>query len=179
MITKDAKVEKVTALHEKFSHAKAAILADFSGLNVQQMAELRAQLRASAVELHVVKNTLAQRALEDTNLLPLAAYFVGPTSVALTDHDAAAMAKTLAEYAKKEAKFNVRAGFVEGQVLSPEQITALADLPPREILLARMLASMQSPLSGLVGVLQGVLRQFMYALVAIQEAKSATSAEPQ
>jgi len=179
VITKEAKAEKVTALHSKFVNAKAAVLADYSGLNVQQMAELRVQLRAASVELHVVKNTLARRALEATSLHPLSTYVVGPTSVALTLSDAGVMAKTLAEYAKKEPKFTVRAGFVEGQVLSPEQITALADLPPREILLARMLASMQSPLVGLAGVLQGVLRQFMYTLLAIQEAKSSRDTEQQ
>jgi large subunit ribosomal protein L10 len=87
------------------------------------------------------------------------------------------MAKALTEYARKEPKLNVRVGFVEGQVLPPGQITALAELPPREVLLGRMLASMQSPLAGLVGVLQGVLRQFLYALQAIQDAKGQASQE--
>jgi large subunit ribosomal protein L10 len=71
----------------------------------------------------------------------------------------------------------VRIGFVEGQVLSPGQITALAELPPREVVLGRMLSGMQSPLAGLVGVLQGVLRQFMYALQAIKDAKEQASQE--
>lgn len=171
VIAKAAKAEKVSALHSKFSYAKAVILANYSGLNVQQMAELRTQLRGAAVELHVVKNTLARRAVEQTVFASLSQHFVGPTSVVLTNDDAVAMAKTLTEYAKKEPKLNVRVGFVEGQVLTSEQITALADLPPREVLLARMMAGMQSPLSGLVGVLQGVIRQFMYALNAIQSAK--------
>ena len=156
---------------------KAAILADYSGLNVQQLAELRSQLRQAAVELQVVKNTLARRAVEETGFVPLTEHFVGPISVAFSQHDAVAMAKALTEYAKKEPKLNVRVGFVEGQVLSPEQITALAELPPREVLLARMLASMQSPLTGLVGVLQGVLRQFVYALQAVRDAKEKASQE--
>ena len=74
---KAAKAEKVAALHAKFVDAKAAILADYCGLNVQQMAELRSQLREAAVELHVVKNTLARRAVEETDFVPLADYFVG------------------------------------------------------------------------------------------------------
>jgi large subunit ribosomal protein L10 len=176
VIAKAAKVEKVTALHAKFGDAKAAILADYSGLNVQQMAELRSQLREARVELHVVKNTLARRAIEDTDFVPLAGYFVGLTSVAFSQHDAVTMAKALTEYAKKEPKLNVRVGFVEGQVLSPEQITALAELPP-QVLLGRMLASMQSPLAGLVGVFQGVLRQFVYVLQAVKEAKEQSSHE--
>jgi large subunit ribosomal protein L10 len=87
------------------------------------------------------------------------------------------MAKALTEYAKREPKLQVRVGLVEGQVLSPEQITALAELPPREVLLGRMLSSMQSPLAGLVGVLQGVLRQFVSVLQAIKDAKEQTGQE--
>jgi len=179
VIAKAAKAEKVTALHTKFVDAKAAILADYSGLNVQQMAELRSQLREAVVELHVVKNTLARRAVEETSFLPLADHFVGPTSVAFSQHDAVAMAKALMEYAKKEPKLNVRVGFVEGQLLAPGQITALAELPPREVLVGRMLASMQSPVTGFVGVLQGVLRQLVYALQAVRDAKEKASQEEQ
>jgi large subunit ribosomal protein L10 len=171
VIAKVAKVEKVAALHAKFVDVKAAILADYSGLNVQQMAELRSQLREAMVELYVVKNTLARRAVEDTGFVPLADHFVGPTSVAFSQHDAVAMAKALTEYAKREPKLNVRVGFVEGQVLSPAQITALADLPPREVILGLILASMQSPLVGLIGVLKGVLRQLVYVLQAVKDAK--------
>ena len=177
MIAKTAKAEKVTALHAKFADAKAAIVADYSGLNVQQLAELRSQLRGAVVELHVVKNTLARRAVEETSFVPLADHFVGPTSVAFAQHDAVAMAKALTEYAKKEPKLSVRVGFVEGQLLTPEQITALAELPPREVLLARMLASVQSPVTEFVGVLQGILRQLVYALQAVRDAKEKASQE--
>lgn len=177
MIAKATKAEKVAALHAKFVGAKAAILADYSGLNVQQLAELRGQLRQAVVELHVVKNTLARRAVEETSFGPLAEHFVGPTSVAFSQHDVVAMAKALTEYAKREPKLNVRVGLVEGQLLSSEQIAALAELPPREVLLARMVASVQSPLTGLVGVLQGVLRQLVYALQAIRDAKEKASQE--
>jgi len=89
------------------------------------------------------------------------------------------MAKALTEYAKKEPKLNVRVGLVEGQVLAPGQITALAELPPREVLLGRMLSSMQSPLAGLVGVLQGVLRQLVYVIQAVKDAKEQASQESQ
>jgi len=175
VIAQAAKAAKVTALQAKFAGATAAILADYSGLNVQQLAELRSQLREAVVELHVVKNTLARRAVEETRFIPLADHFVGPTSVAFAQHDAVAMAKALIEYAKKEPKLNVRVGFVEGQLLAPAQITALAELPPREVLLGRMVASVQSPLTGFVGVLQGVLRQLVYALQAVRDAKEQAS----
>jgi large subunit ribosomal protein L10 len=168
---KAAKVEAVAALRAKFEVTKGVILSDYRGLNVQQMAELRGRLREAAVDLHVVKNTLARRATEETAFAPLMGYFVGPTSIAFTDHDVVAMAKALTGYAKDQPKLEVRVGLVQGQVLSPTQITALAELPPREVLLARLLASMQSPLVGLVGVLRGVQRHLLYALLAIKTAK--------
>jgi len=177
VIAKTAKAEKVAELHAKFVDAKAAILTGFSGLDVQQMADLRRQLRDATVELCVAKNTLARRAVEETGFGSLAEHFVGPTAIAFSQHDTVAMAKALTEYAKKEPKVSVRVGLVEGQILSPEQLTALAELPPREILLGRMLAGMQSPVSGFVGVLQGVLRQLLYVFQALQDAKEKASLE--
>jgi large subunit ribosomal protein L10 len=168
---KVAKVEAVAALRAKFEATKGVILSDYRGLNVQQMAELRGRLREAAVELQVVKNTLARRATEETTFAPLMDYFVGPTSIAFTDHDVVAMAKAITGYAKDQPKLDVRVGLVQGQVLSPAQITALAELPPREVLLARLLASMQNPLAGLVGVLRGMQRHLLYVLLAIKAAK--------
>lgn len=173
--SKAVKAEKVEALHAKFGAVTGVILSDYRGLNVQQMADLRGRLRAAEVELQVVKNTLARRAAVDTAFADLIDHFVGPTSVAFTEGDAVAMAKAIADYAKVEPKLEIRAGLVEGQVLTPAQVTALAELPPREVLLARALASLQSPIAGLVGVLQGVQRQFLYVLQAIKTAKETQS----
>lgn len=175
MAGRAAKEEKVAELHSKFVAAKGAVLSDYRGLNVQQMAELRSRLREAAVELQVIKNTLARRAAEETHFVQLVDYFVGPTSIAFTANDVVAMAKALTEYAKTEPKLAIRAGLVEGKVISPQEVTALAELPPREILLARLLATMQSPVAGFVGVLHGVLRQLLYALLAIRDAKAGQS----
>ncbi len=172
MSGKAAKAEQVAALHTTFGAMKGAILSDYRGLNVQQMAELRTRLRQVAVELQVVKNTLARRAAADTAFASVVDHFVGPTSVAYTDDDVVAMAKALTEYAKTEPKLEIRVGLVEGQVLSVEQVQALAEVPPREVLLARLLGSLQSPIAGLVGVLQGVQRQLLYVLLAIKTAKA-------
>jgi large subunit ribosomal protein L10 len=174
---KTAKAEKVTVLHTQFAQAKGAILADYRGLNVQQLTELRARLRTAAVELQVVKNTLARRAAEGTHFTQMVDHFVGPTSVALTFSDVVAMAKVLSEYAKTEPKLAIRAGLIEGKVILPPDVTALAELPPREVLVARLLAGMQGPLAGLVGVLQGTVRQLLYALVAIREIKEGQSSQ--
>jgi large subunit ribosomal protein L10 len=171
VIQKTAKAEKTAELHAKFADVKGVVLSDYCGLNVQQMSDLRRQLRDVSVEFHVVKNTLARRAIATTDLEPLTEYLVGTTAVALAANDVVAMAKALTEFARKEPKLVIRTGFVEGQLLSPEQITALAEVPPKEVLLARMLSSMQSPIGGFVGVLHGVLRQLLYTLVAIRESK--------
>jgi len=173
--SKAVKAEKVEALHAKFGAVTGVILSDYRGLNVQQMADLRGRLRAAEVELQVVKNTLARRAAVDTAFADLIDHFVGPISVAFTERDVVAMAKAIADYAKVEPKLEIRAGLVEGQVLTPAQVMALAELPPREVLLARALASLQSPIAGLVGVLQGVQRQFLYVLQAIKTAKETQS----
>ncbi len=171
----ETKIGKVKFLEAKFAGAKAAVLSDYCGLNVQEISDLRGMLRKADVELHVVKNTLARRAVESTHLKPLAEYVKGPTAIALTIDDAVGMAKVLADYARKEPKLDIRAGIVEGRVLTAEQIAQVAELPSREVLLAQMLGAMQNPLSGLVGVLHGVLRQLLYALVAIKEAKGQPS----
>ena len=171
----ETKVEKVKFLQAKFADAKAAVLSDYCGLNVQEMSELRGMLRKADVELHVVKNTLARRAVESTHLKPLAEHVKGPTAIALTIDDAVGMAKVLADYTKKEPKLDIKVGIVEGRVLTAEQLTQVAELPSREVLLAQLLGAMQNPLSGLVGVLHGVLRQLLYALVAIKDAKGQTS----
>lgn len=170
----ETKIEKVKFLQAKFVGAKAAILSDYCGLNVQEMSELRGMLRKADVELHVVKNTLARRAVESTHLKPLAEYVKGPTAVALTIDDTVGMAKVLAEYTKREPKLDIRVGIMEGRVLTAEQLIQVAELPPREVLLAHMLGAMQNPLSGLAGVLHGVLRQLLYALVAIKDSKGQT-----
>ena len=162
------KAATVADLHARFGAAKGAVVSDYRGLNVQEMSALRRQLREVDVELRVVKNTLARRAAAETDFERIAESFVGPTSIALTEGDVVAMAKVMTEYAKREPKLEIRAGLAEGQLLTPERVAALAELPPREVLLAQALGSLKSPMSGLVGVLQGVVRQLVYVLAAVQ-----------
>lgn len=165
------KAEKVAALRIRFGEASSAILSDYRGLDVQQLSELRNRLRDAEVELQVVKNTLARRAVKETRFAGLGDQFVGPTSVALTRGDVISMAKVLTEYAKQQPALEIRSGLIEGKLVSPQDIVALADLPPREVLLARLVGGMQAPLAGLVGVLQGVVRQLVYVLAAIKETR--------
>jgi large subunit ribosomal protein L10 len=169
---KPEKVESVTELHEKFARAVSAVLADFRGLTVQELTDLRQQLREASLELAVVKNTLARLAVQDTPFEGLSPYLKGPTSITLSYRNVVAPAKVLNAYVKKQPKLAVRAGLFEGELVPAEKIAEIADLPSRDIILAQALAAMQGPLAGLVGILQGILSAFIGTLQAIHDKKA-------
>ena len=169
---KSEKVESVAELHEKLARAVSAVLADFRGLTVQEITDLRQQLRDASLELAVVKNTLARLAVQETPFERLSPYLNGPTSITLSYRDTVAPAKILSAYVKKQPKLAVRAGLFEGEIVPAEKIAEIADLPPRDVILAQALAAMQGPLAGLVWTLQGVLSTFMGTLQAIHDKKA-------
>ena len=169
---KSEKVEAVVELHAKFARAVSAVLADFRGLTVQEITELRQQLREASLELAVVKNTLARLAVQDTPFERLSPYLKGPTSITFSYRDSVAPAKVLSAYVRKQPKLAVRAGLFEGEIIPAEKIAEIADLPPRDVILAQALAAMQGPLAGLVGTLQGVLSTFVGTLQAIHDKKA-------
>jgi large subunit ribosomal protein L10 len=169
---KPEKVSSVNALHDKFARAVSAVLADFRGLTVQELTDLRQQLREASLELAVVKNTLAHRAVQQTPYEKLSPYLKGPTSITFSYRDTMAPAKVLSAYVKKQPKLAVRAGLFEGAVVPAEKISEIADLPPREVLLAYALATMQGPLAGLAWTLQGILSTFIGTLQAIHDKKA-------
>jgi len=169
---KSDKIEAVAELHEKFARAVSAVLADFRGLTVQEITDLRQQLREASLELAVVKNTLARLAVQETAFERLSPYLKGPTSITFSYRDSVAPAKVLSAYVKKQPKLAVRAGLFEGEIVPAEKIAEIADLPPRDVLLAQALAAMQGPLAGLVGTLQGVLRTFIGTLQGIHDKKA-------
>lgn len=169
---KPEKAAAVEELRSKFSRAVSAVLADFRGLSVQELTDLRRQLREASLELAVVKNTLARLAVQDTTFEKLSPYLKGPTSIALSYRDVVAPAKVLSTYQKKQPKLALRAGYFEGEVIPAEQLLQIADLPPREVLLAQTLAAIQGPLVGLAGTLQGILSTFIGTLQAIHDKKA-------
>lgn len=169
---KSDKIEAVAELHEKFARAVSAVLADFRGLTVQEITDLRQQLREASLELAVVKNTLARLAVQDTAFERLSSYLKGPTSITFSYRDSVAPAKVLSAYVKKQPKLAVRAGLFEGEIVPSEKIAEIADLPPRDVILAQALAAMQGPLAGLVGTLHGVLSTFIGTLQAIHDKKA-------
>jgi len=168
-LNKKSKQIVVTELHDKLQRAKAVFLADFRGLSVGKATELRDELRKAEVEYKVVKNTLLNRAVEDTDKQLLKELFAGPTAVALTYSDPVSAAKVLARFDKDlQTPFKLKGGVLSGKAITPGDILALADLPSREVLLAKMLGSMNAPATNFVGVLAAVPGSFVRALNAIR-----------
>ncbi|MBI4277576.1 MAG: 50S ribosomal protein L10 [Armatimonadetes bacterium] len=170
-MARSEKVEQVEAIRQKLDGASAVILTDYRGLNVPELGELRGRLREAHAEYKVVKNTLMRIAAESLGVKGLEAHLEGPTAVAFVHKDVTAAAKVLQEFIRQYRKLEVKGGLVEGRVLGADQVKVLADLPSREVLLARVVGGIQSPLAGLVGVLNGTVRALVYALDAIRQQK--------
>lgn len=167
--TRPRKVGQVESIREKLDDTAAAILTDFRGLNVREISQLRSKLRDAGAEYKVVKNTLLERAADSLGIVGLEPYLQGPTAVAFSKRDAVAPARILAEYIRQMKKLEVKAGLVEGRVLTADQVRALADLPSRNQLLSMAFANMKSPLVGVASVLVALQRNLVYALDQIRQ----------
>jgi len=171
-LNKQNKQQVVTEMHEKLAKAKAVFLADFRGMSVEKATTLRNDLRGAEVEYKVVKNTLLELASAETEAAMLAPHFKGPTAVALTYSDPVAAAKVLAKYAKdQQAAFVLKGGVLSGKIITAADIQALSELPSREVLIAKMLGSMNAPATNFVGVLAAIPGSFVRALDAIRQQK--------
>lgn len=174
-MNKEQKALEVQSLNERFEKAKAMIFADYRGLNVSEVNELRSKLRENGASMKVVKNRLVKRVLKDRGLDNLSEFFVNPTALASTEADPVAPAKILVEFSKAHEALNIKAGFMDGQMLDLAKIQYLATLPSKEELLAKALSSMNAPASNLVGVLAAVPRQLVTVINAIKEKKESTN----
>ncbi|MGI6112564.1 MAG: 50S ribosomal protein L10 [Mahellales bacterium] len=172
-INRKTKEQIVSQLSSDLKTANAAIFVDYKGLTVEEATELRRQFREAGVDYRVVKNTLTKIALEDLGYNDLVSYMTGPTAVAISQNDPVAPAKVLSDFIKKHKKMEFKVGFVDGKLINVDEIKDLAELPPREVLMAKLLGSMNSPISSLVNVLQGNIRNLVYTLNAIKEKKEA------
>ena len=177
----EAKIAVVAELKEHLTSAKGAVLTSYRGLTVAQDTELRKSLRAAGVNYHVVKNTLPAIAAKDAGLDDLVPYLNGTTALAFSTEDAIAPAKVISEFIKKNKLEDKdvlveKAGIVDGKVIGADDVKALANLPSREVLLAKLLGSMKAPISNTVGVLSGVIRNAVYVLDAVREQKEKASA---
>jgi large subunit ribosomal protein L10 len=165
--------EKIVAdLHHRLTEAKAVFVTDFRGLNVGSLSLLRRELGKGGDEYQVVKNTLFQRASEQTPLSGLEGLFVGPCGLTLSYQDPVASAKILAGFAKDRENFVFKGGVLEGKPLSGEAVLLLAKMPAREVLLGQVLASLIAVPTGLVSTLSAIIQKFMLTLKALEEQKA-------
>jgi large subunit ribosomal protein L10 len=151
---------------DKMSRSRALILTDYRGLSVAQVTELRRNLREVDGEFQVVKNSLFQRALEESGMVIPVDHMVGPLAVGYCLGDAPPVAKALADYAKDTEILAIKGAVIGGNILDPEGVKALASLPPREVVLGQLLASVQGPMSSLVSTITAPLRELVQVLQA-------------
>jgi len=174
----DKKAEKAATVADLTARLKAsstAVLADYRGMTVGQMRDLRTKLRGGGIEMVVVKNTLARRAAKAAGYEPLSAELVGPIAMLFAVDDVSAPARILNDYIRANRKMVIKGGLLEGQVIKADAVTELADLPSREVLLSRLLGAMQAPLGNLASVLQAPLTKFARTLDAVRSQKESQS----
>jgi len=159
-----AKQEAVDVIAAKMRESVSTVVADYRGLNVAQVTELRKQLREAGVEFQVLKNSLLRRATAAAELSDLDEVLTGPTAVAFSSNDAVAAAKILNDFAKKNDALKLKGGVVEGRVIGESEIKALAELPSREGLLSMLLSVLQAP-----------VRNFALAVKAVAEKEEQSS----
>ena len=169
------KQQMVAELTEKLKNATSGVIVDYKGINVAQDTDLRRRFREANVEYAVIKNTLLRFAVKEADLEGLSEVLEGTTALAISNDDPLAPAKTFKNFLKDNAALEIdfKSGFVDGKVLSVDEIKDLADLPPKEVLVAKVLGGLNSPIAGLANVLNGNIRGLAVALNAVAEKKQA------
>lgn len=171
-MNKTEKTELVEKLHEELASSGAVFVTDYKGLTVEQVTQLRVGIKQAGGKYQVVKNTLLKRAAEGTNVTAINPLLEGPTAIAIAFADPVALAKSIVDFSKKNEKLEIQGGVLGNQFLGVADVKDLASMPSKEILLARMLGSMNAPATNFVGVLAAMVRQLLYALKAIEEKKA-------
>jgi large subunit ribosomal protein L10 len=176
-----ARPEKVATVEEikgKLEGARAAVLTEYRGLTVSELADLRAALRAAEAEYKVYKNTLARRAAEEAGLADLVSLLQGPTAITFVKGDAVAVAKALRDYSRVNANLIVKGGILGTRVIQPNDVVALADIEPREVLLAKIAGGFQAPLVKAAGLFQAFTRNMAYGIKALIDKRVAEGEAP-
>ncbi|RFU61386.1 50S ribosomal protein L10 [Peribacillus glennii] len=155
----EQKKQIVDEISDKFKSVQTAVVVDYRGLTVAEVTELRKQLRDAGIEFKVYKNTLTRRAVEAAELNGLKESLTGPNAIAFSNEDVVAPAKILNDFAKKHEALEIKAGVIEGNVASADEIKALAELPSREGLLSMLLSVLQAPIRNLALAAKAVADQ--------------------
>ena len=172
------KVAVVEEVRERFGSANAAILTEYRGLKVKDLADLRRALRGAGGEYRIYKNTLVRFAARDLGLAELEAMLTGPTAIAFVDGDAAAVAKALRDYARTNPAHVVKGGLLGTKSLSADEVRALAELPSRDVLLSQIAGALAAPMQQFAGLLQALPRNFAYGLKALLDERGGAPMEP-
>jgi large subunit ribosomal protein L7/L12 len=175
-VPKQEKIETVEEIKEKLGSAKIAILTAFQGLNVAEMTELRRLFRDADIDYKVYKNTLTRIAAHELGVTDIDNYLLGTTALAF-GNDPVSPAKIVKDFRAKHENFVVKAGILAKRLIASDDVIALADIPPKEVLFAMIMGAMQSPISGLLSVIQAPARNFMYILKSLSEQKDQPAEE--
>lgn len=164
-MNKEQKAEVVKELVERFGETKTMFVADYRGLDMPDITELRSKLREADAQFNVVKNTLARRAAQEAGIEEVAELFTGPTAIAFAHGDAAAVAKALKTFAKeREGLLELRGGMMDGVMIDVAQVKEIAELPSREVILAMLLSAVNAPAQQLVGAVNAPARDLVSLL---------------
>ncbi|MBO8172738.1 MAG: 50S ribosomal protein L10 [Bacillaceae bacterium] len=169
----ERKKQIVEEIKEKIEKSESMVLVDYRGLTVDEVDELRRKFRESNVDYKVYKNTMMRFAFKEAGYEEFNTYLTGPNAIAFGFEDAVAPAKITSEFGKEHDALEIKAGIVNGQIVDVDGIKSLADLPSREVLIAQVLGGLNGPISGLANVLQGTIRNLVYALNAVKEKQEA------
>lgn len=165
------KKEVVTQLHTELDDCAAVFVTDYVGLNVAEVTALRSSIREAGGSYKVVKNTLLKLAADGTPTTELEDFFSGPTAIAIAQEDPLGVAKALVEFSKNNDKLELQGGVLGDKRMELADIEALATMPSKEVLLGKMLGSLNAPATNFVGVLSAMVRQMLYVLMAIEAKK--------
>lgn len=157
---------KIDVLREQFAATQGGVLADYRGLDVATITELRSKFREHNITFQVVKNTLTRLAVKGTSYEALDEYLAGPTAIAFSKDDAMAAARVAVDFAKDHQQFEVKGGFMQGGVLSAAEVSELSSIGSREQLLAQVLSVFNAPAQRFLGVINGIPQKFLGVLQA-------------
>ncbi|EHR35680.1 50S ribosomal protein L10 [Helcococcus kunzii] len=163
------KQQVVSEIKDAIQNSKSVSIVEYRGLTVSEISDLRNKYRAEGVSYKVYKNTMVKIALEELGYDGFEEYLSGPNGFVFSNEDMVAGPRVTANFAKENEKLVIKAGLLDGKVLNPDEVKALAKLPSREVLVAQVLGTLNAPIAGLANVLQGTIRKVVYALNAVKE----------
>ena len=167
------KQEVINEIKEAVQNSKSVTIVEYRGLNVAQVTDLRNQYRESGSNYKVYKNTMVSLALKELGYEGYEEFLKGPNGFVFSNEDMAKGPKVSADFSKKNDKLIIKAGLLDGKVLSADEVKAVAKLPTKEVLVAMALGGLNAPITGFANVLQGTIRKLVYAVDAIREKQEA------